>query len=496
MVTDVRRCRAATVGFGGLVPKPRDVAPTSGAFVLAGDTTVHIDGDADARDAVRLLQETVHAVAGIRLPVTPRRPGRTCFAFVTAGAYEDLGEEGYELRISPSEVTVVAGRHDAFIWAVQTICQLVQLTSACPQHETDEFCMPTGVVRDVPRYEWRGVMLDVARHFFSVADVEAVVDLASAYKLNRVHLHLTDDQGWRLHIRSYPDLTAIGAAAQVGGGPGGYFSQDQYRSICEHAGRRGVTIVPEIDVPGHTNAALASIPALNCDGIAPDLYTGVEVGFSSLCIESHETYRWLDRVIAEVADLTPGPWIHIGADEAHATSWSDHARFVCRAVETVSAHGKVAVGWEEAGWASLPSDVIVQHWNSPLPVIESAKRGARIIMSPASRCYLDLKYDEHSPAGQTWAGYLDTKRAYDWDPGNLIDGVEDAQVVGVEAPIWTEFITDRTQLERMMLPRLPALAEVGWSNQVDREWADFAARIGGHTPLWDDWGLSWTAGQV
>ena len=251
--------------------------------------------------------------------------------------------------------------------------------------------LPALSITNSPRFAWRGAMLDVARHFFSVEDVKRYIDLISHYKINRLHLHLTDDQGWRIEIKSWPKLTEIGAQTQVNGGGGGFYTQEQYKDIVEYARNRYVTIIPEIDTPGHTNAALASYPELNVSEEAPDPYEGTEVGFSSLSINMEATYKFLDDVIRELAAITPGPYIHIGGDEAKSTPEEDYKLFIKRFQEIVYSHNKIPIGWAEIGETELDSRTIAQHWFGA--AYQGAKeQGCKIILSPANKTYLDIKY--------------------------------------------------------------------------------------------------------
>jgi hexosaminidase len=324
-------------------------------------------------------------------------------------------------------------------------------------------------------------MLDVARHFFSVPDVERFVDLMAYYKLNRLHLHLTDDQGWRIAIKSRPRLASHGGSTAVGGGAGGYYSQRDYSALVAYAASRYVTVVPEIDLPGHANAALASYPELTCDGEAPPLYTGIEVGFSSLCIGKQTTYSFVRDVIGELARLTPGPYIHVGGDEAAATKPADYAAFVRRLQEIVAAHGKQMVGWEEIAQADPAPPVIVQHWQGDA-VERAVQRGAKVVMSPATRAYMDMKYDSATRLGLDWAGYTSVQQAYSWDPSTEVAGVSEADVVGVEAPLWSETLGTMADVEFMAFPRLLGYAEIGWSPAGGRSWGEYRKRLASHGP--------------
>jgi hexosaminidase len=301
-----------------------------------------------------------------------------------------------------------------------------------------------------PRFEWRGAMLDVARHFFSVEDVQQFIDAIERLRLNRLHLHLTDDQGWRLEIGSRPKLT--------GGGP--FYTQQDYRRLVAYGAERGVVLVPEIDVPGHVNAALVAYPELAPRGYDPQPYTGTDVGFSTLDVENEETYRFLDDVIGEVAALTPGPYVHIGGDESDATPHDGYVAFVERALAVVRAHGKQPVGWEEVAQVDLPPGTIVQHWKDPGLAREAVRKGAKVVMSPATRAYLDMKYDATTRLGTTWAGYVSVDDAASWDPATLVDGVGEEDVLGVEGCLWTETIETYADIEEMAFPRLDALAKI------------------------------------
>ncbi len=325
-------------------------------------------------------------------------------------------------------------------------------------------------------------MLDVARHFFGVGEVKRLVDLMALYKLNRLHLHLTDDQGWRIAIRSWPRLTSHGSLTEVGGGPGGRFTQREYASIVAYARARFVEIVPEIDMPGHVNAALSSYASLNCNGVAPDPYSGIEVGFSSLCIRKELTYEFVDDVVRELAALTPGPYVHIGGDEANATDPDDYRTFVGRVQAIVRSHGKRMIGWEEIAKAKLRKTSIAQHWHDPALARRAVEQGAKLIMSPATKAYLDMKYTSASPLGTTWAGTTTVRDAYAWDPAAQVPGVDDRSILGVEAPVWTETPATRAELDYLVFPRLLGHAEIGWSPAAGRTWRRYKWRLATHGP--------------
>jgi hexosaminidase len=384
----------------------------------------------------------------------------------------NFGDEGYELSISSDGVVLRAAQPAGLFYASQT---LIQLLSTLP---AEDLKLPTLSITDAPRFTWRGAMLDVARHFFSVEDVKRYIDLLSHYKMNRLHLHLTDDQGWRIEVKAWPKLTEIGARTQVNGGGGGFYTQEQYKEIVDYAKSRFVMIVPEIDTPGHTNAALASYPELNSTEEAPAPYEGTEVGFSSLSINMEITYRFLDDVVRELAALTPGPYIHIGGDEAHSTPKEDYTKFIERFQQIIYSHGKIPVGWAEIGEVSLNPQTIAQHWQGA--AYQGAKsQGCKVILSPGNKTYLDMKYDESTPIGLNWAGYISVKDAYDWEPGTYMDELAESDILGLEAPLWTETVLTMKDIEFMAFPRLPGLAELAWSPKP-QGWEEYKVRLARH----------------
>jgi hexosaminidase len=367
-------------------------------------------------------------------------------------------------------------------------------------------------ITDAPRYGWRGAMLDVARHFFPPSDVKRYIDLMALHKLNRLHLHLSDDQGWRIEVEGWPDLTRVGGRTEVGGGPGGSYTLDEYADLVRYAEARFVTIVPEIDMPGHIHAALASYPELNCDGEPRELYTGTEVGFSALCLEKEVTWQFLEDVIREVAGLHPGPWFHVGGDEVPTLPEEDYADFMRRVSGLVQANGKTMVAWDEVA-ANLPGPgTVVQLWR-PAPwhdpgappadtararaaaeqrreILDAQARGARFIVSPASRFYLDMKASPDQVLGLRWAGVPDLRATYDWDPDTHMADLEPDGILGVEAPLWTETAGTMEDLEYLAFPRLAAVAEFGWSSRDRRDWRQFRIRLGAQSARWTALGIN------
>jgi hexosaminidase len=469
--------------FPPLIPKPLAVAPERGAFELSPSARIVVLDDADEASGVaRLLAASLRPATGYALPVSrsPRSVPDGSVVLALAPGDRSLGDEGYRLRVGADRVTVAARRPAGLFYGTQTLRQLFPPAIESGTPVPGPWRAVRCTIHDRPRFAWRGFMLDVARHFFGLGEVERLIDELAALKLNRLHLHLTDDQGWRIAVRAWPNLTRIGARSAVDAGPGGHYTQGDYARIVRYARRRFVDVVPEIDMPGHVNAALASYGRLACDGVAPAPYTGIEVGFSSLCIRREVTYAFVDDVVREVAALTPGPYLHVGGDESLSTDADDYRYFVERVQRIVRARGKRMVGWEETARAALRRTSVAQHWHDAALARRAVAQGTKLILSPASRAYLDMKYARGSALGLTWAGTTSVRAAYDWDPATLLDGVGERDVLGVEAALWSETIDARAGIDHLAFPRLLGLAEIAWSPAAGRSWREYRGRLGVH----------------
>ena len=478
-----------------LIPAPAEMTVGRGGFEIGGETQIVVaPGDRQARRVADVLAALVGTTVDSTPQVTTARPLGDAVRFVTDSTRDDLGAEGYQLSVTRSGVVLTAAAPAGLFYGVQTLRQLlpprVEYTATLPRSLT----IPAVEITDRPRYPWRGMMLDVARHFFEVDDVERVIDLMALYKLNRLHLHLSDDQGWRIEIPGYPDLTRVGGRTEVGGGPGGFYTTADYDRIVAYAAERFVTIVPEIDLPGHTNAALASVPELNCDGVARPPYTGTRVGFSSVCVDREETYAFVDEVVRQLAAQSPGDVIHLGGDEVKELSAAEYARFVRRAQAIVERHGKRFMGWDEVAGVDLAPGAVIQVWRpqargTARSVARAVAGGAQVVLSPADRIYIDMKYDESTILGLTWAGTNGVRDAYDWEPADLVDGVPESAVLGVEAPLWSETIGTISDIEFLAFPRLAGVAEIGWSPR-GRSWREYRRRLAQHGPRWEALGVT------
>lgn len=485
-----------------IIPKPVSVTASAKSFELTDATGIYISGDSPEMKFVgEYLSSRLSPSTGFPLAVSSSEgePAKGNIYLVAGEKDEELGDEGYEIEITPELLKVKANKPAGVFYAIQTIRQLLPAKVELPSKQEGPWEISTGTIRDYPTYPFRGSMLDVARHFFSVEDVKRYIDLMTVYKMNVLHLSLSNDQGWRIEIKSWPKLATYGGSTEVGGGKGGYYTQEQYKDIVKYAQDRFVVIVPEIDMPGHTNAALAAYPELNCNGKTPTLYTGIEVGFSSLCTTSEITYKFIDDVIREMSALTPGPYLHIGGDESHATKREHYIPFVARVRDIVKNHGKQVIGWEETAQINMnekrpeepvkdlqskasAAEAIAQFWSNSSHALEAVSNGSKLVMSPAKKMYLDMQYDSTTKLGLHWAAYIEVDSSYIWNPTTYVKGIKRENILGIEAPLWTETITNMDEIEYMAFPRIVGLAEIGWSPEEGRGWDEYKVRLANHGP--------------
>ncbi|MGK5681206.1 beta-N-acetylhexosaminidase [Actinoplanes sp. URMC 104] len=459
--------------LGDVIPLPASVRPDASAdFRIPADVTV---GAAPAAAAIAdELAGLLRRATGF--PVPRAGEGGSVRLLLDDEADGGKSPESYRLDIAADGVTLRAPTAQGLFAGVQTVRQLLPVEAAA------EVVLPGGRIEDEPRFPYRGTMLDLARHFYGPADVRSFIDTIAQFKINHLHLHLTDDQGWRLEIEGWPRLTEVsgGAGTGIDGAGPGFLTAREYTDLVAYAESRFITIVPEIDMPGHVNAAQLAYPELTCDGVPVQQRTDPEVGYSSLCAGKEETYAFVEDVIRVVAALTPGPYLHIGGDEALNTTAEDYRTFLTRVLPLAGKYGKRAIGWHEMAAVDLPPTAIPQYWRiEPADdgVARAAAAGHQVIMSPADRSYLDMKYDDTSPLGLDWAGVVGVERSYDWDPADRLPGVGEESLLGVEAPLWSETLRSLADVEFMAFPRLLAIAEIGWTPRAGRDWQSFRRRL-------------------
>jgi hexosaminidase len=388
--------------------------------------------------------------------------------------------------------------------------------------------IPCAQIEDQPRFKWRGLLLDVARHFFTKNEVKQLLDVLAMQKINTLHMHLTDDQGWRVEIKKYPRLTEIGAWRKDAGfgldpkastayGPdgryGGYYTQDDIREIVAYARARHITVVPEIEMPGHSSAALSAFPELSCNGgpYTPNAQGGVFAGV--YCAGKDETFDFLQNVLAEVHQLFPCAYIHIGGDEVPKDNWkkcprcqarikqeglkSEHelqSYFIRRIEKFINAQGRTLIGWSEIREGGLAQNAVVMDWIGG--AVEAASAGHDVIMSPTGYCYLDYyQSTNHATEPKAIGGYLPLSKVYSFEPlPAKLDPQYQSHILGAQGNLWTEYVPNFKHAQYMVFPRLCALAEVTWSPQSSRKWEDFLRRLPTQYQRFDQLGVNYRKG--
>lgn len=487
-----------------LMPKPLKVTPTHSAFALDQFTAIYTPAEATGfKEVAHYLAEKLKEKIALDIPVNTAGNNaieRVIYINQTDGL-QDKAPEAYQLYINQDSIILNAHTSEGAFRGIQTLRQLVPNTSNDTLAPQKIWPVPTGMITDNPNFAYRGTMLDVARHFFSVEDVKRYMDLLAYYKINVLHLHLTDDQGWRIEIKSWPKLTEVGGSTEVGGEAGGFYTQEEYKDLVHYAAERYITIIPEVDMPGHTNAASVSYPFLNGNGKTPKLYEGTQVGFSTFDTRKDTVYAFIDDVVREIAALTPGPYFHMGGDESHVTKKNDYIHFVDKVEKIVQKHGKRMIGWDEVATANVDSTSIIQWWASEENAKKALEKGMKVIISPAKKAYLDMQYDTLSKHGLHWAAYIPVDTAYVWNPETYGD-IPRENILGVEAPLWSETISNIDELEYLAFPRVIGYAELSWSTPENRDWESYRKRLAAQAPFLDrmnvkyypspliDWGKS------
>jgi len=506
----------ASDSIPAIVPRPAHFTMRPGAFTLRAGTVIVTDRA--LRKVGELLGDYLFPATGLRLAVATAAPaGTPVISIRLDSSLARLGDEGYRLDVSRSRVAIRAYRTAGAFYGIETLRQLLP-TAIFRQAEMAgvAWSIPGIAIEDLPRFAWRGVHVDVARHFMPKEFVKKLIDLAALHKLNRFHWHLTDDQGWRLEIKQYPRLTQVGAwrPQTIIGRPdrdstrwrfdgqphGGFYTQDDVREIVAYARARFVTIVPEIEMPGHSQAAIAAYPELGNRGDTLPVWMGWGVD-ENILNPGDATVRFYQNVLTEVMALFPGRWIHIGGDEAPKTQWKAsplaQARirelglkdedelqswFTHRMDEFLTAHGRTLVGWDEILQGGLAPNAVVMSWRGVDGGIAAAQAGHDVVMAPGSHTYFD-HYQSADTVAEPLAigGYLPLDTVYAFEPvPPALTASEARHVLGAQGQLWTEYVPDAKRAEYMVFPRVCALAEVLWTPPQERDYGDFAKRLVTH----------------
>ncbi len=484
-----------------VIPQPVKISVEKGTFPLKPSTPVVLGFDDEKMDcAIDFLNNVVEPMTGSKLKVTGNKPRKGA---INIQQDTSLGEEAYRLEVSRKGIDITASSSHGVFYAFQTLRQLfpVELLKSGNAESVE---VPAVSIEDEPTLPYRGVLFDVCRHFFTVDQVKEVIDIAAMHKMNRLHWHLTDDQGWRIEIKKYPKLTEIGSvredsqkvgspsyAREMEGKPYGpyFYTQDEIRDIVKYAADRFVTVVPEIEMPGHAVAALTAYPELGCTGEQYRVRTIWGISKEVACPGKESTFRFWEDVLAEVIDLFPSEYIHIGGDECPRVAWEKcpacqarikaeglqnedelQSYFNHRIEKFLHEHGRRMIGWDEILKGGVSPTATIMSWRGSKGGIAAAKAGNTVIMTPNTHCYLDYRqgrdveqeppFGDYNPKHRI---YLPLDKVYELDPYDQLTPDERKYVIGVQGNLWTEHVATPEVAEYMLLPRIVAIAEVGWN---------------------------------
>lgn len=486
-----------------VIPKPQIIIKQQGTFSINPQTIIVFDGkQKDLLPMANILSD-ISGEGSEALKIGKlKKQNKNVIILTLDKSLDKLGDEGYALNVHPETIKISAYNPKGIFYGIQTLKQLAA---------TEKNTIPAYKIEDSPRFGWRGFMLDCSRHFWTIAELETVIDQLARLKMNRLHLHLTDDQGWRLEIKKYPKLTTVGT--HYNDFPelsGNFYTQDQMRALIKYAADRNIMIVPEIDLPGHSRSVLAAYPELSCRGGEFEVYPMEQPSGTvkrwyevMLCAGNPKTYQFTEDVIAEVAALFPSPYIHLGGDEVGKDIWKECAHcqakiqeeglkdeeelqdhFTRFASKAIAKHNKRMIGWDEINDRGVASsnDVVMVWRDSGVPQAQKAlKAGLNVIMCPQHGCYFDWGYSGNS-----------TKKVYNWNPIPPDVSRQEAQLVkGAQACLWTERVSTPATIEERIFPRIMALAEVVWLNPESHNWDDFLTRLQNQYPIMDKMGINY-----
>ena len=485
-----------------IIPKPQQVEPDSGYFLITTKTKIGVEDQSQLAIAA-LFSNSFSEFSGFAPDVNIEDAS----AQIQLHHSSEIPVEGYRLIISPENLEITANDGSGFFYGFQTLMQLLPPDFVSGQSKArKQWALPAVTIKDAPAFGWRGYMLDVSRHFFNKDQVKVLIDQIAALKMNRLHLHLTDDQGWRLEIKNYPKLTEVGAwrvdytnydesISDWWGRPtqqpgqeatyGGYYTQEDMKEIISYAKERFIEVVPEIDMPGHAQAVIAAYPEIGCVNAAPYVATGGVYRNNTFNPGKEETFKFVEVMLNEVMDLFPYEYIHIGGDECNKEQWKSdpHAQkrmqnenlknedelqsyFIKRVEEMVNRNGKKIIGWDEILEGGLAPNATVMSWRGEKGGIAAAQAGHDVIMTPSEYCYLDLKQGPDDLEPNLGYSHMFLKNAYEYQLVPESFSQEQANhVLGTQANLWTESITDWGKLTYMTYPRLYAVAENGWTKE-------------------------------
>lgn len=488
-----------------IIPIPNDFNLQKGVFLFNDKVALHSDNELNS--VATIFNEYIKEKLGYEL-ITDNISDKNSISFIHDKTIES--EEGYELVVDTSKITIKAKTAKGAFYGFQTLRQFFPPTIENKTFPTKEIQLQNAIAKDSPRFVYRGMHLDVSRHFYSVDFIKKYIDLLSQLKMNTFHWHLTDDQGWRIEIKQYPELQKVAAFRDEtlighyndtphqfdGKKYGGFYTQEEVKDIVKYASERFVTVIPEIEMPGHSQAAISAYPSLGCTGENIKVATKWGV-FEDIYCPKEETFTFLENVLDEVMPLFPGKYIHIGGDEAPKTRWKacEHCQelikkedlkdehglqsyFIARMEKYINSKGKQIIGWDEILEGGLAPNATVMSWRGMNGAIEAAKSGHNVIMTPTSHAYFDYYQSDGEGEPLAIGGFLPLEKVYSFNPIPKELTEEEAKyVLGAQGNIWTEYIPNAEKVEYMMFPRIIAMAEVNWSNPYRRDYQDFTYRL-------------------
>lgn len=500
-----------------VIPLPNELTLGEGNFVLKSSTKIVTTFEVDAMEnAIACWSDVMSDVFNQSVAIeTSAQPQKGQINIIKD---DSLEPEAYRLTVNESDIQIAASSASGVFYAFQTLRQM--LPTAAFTEQAGRVEIPQCEINDKPHFAYRGFMFDMGRHIFTVDEVKDMIDICAMHKINKFHWHLTEDQGWRIEIKKYPKLTEIGSIrkssptgrnkGQDGKPYGGFFTQEQVKDVVKYAQERFITVIPEIEIPGHSVAALASYPELGCTGEQYEVATWWGVDPRVICPGKEQAFVFWEDVLLEVMELFPSEYIHIGGDECPKTFWKKcpacQARmrkeglkseeelqaYVTKRVEKfLNEHGRKIIGWDEILQGGVTQSATVMAWRGPQYGIEAAKLGNHVIMSPKTSCYLDY-YQSRDKDNEPLAigGYLPLEQSYALDPYDQLNPEEQKFVLGVQGNLWTEYIKDYDYAQYMALPRLSAIAEVGWSYK-NKNYESFLERLPHLSDLFDFYGYNY-----
>jgi hexosaminidase len=509
-----------------IIPEPVHVQASNGTFTVNRETIILTEDDQeDITNIARQLKQVLDSGIGSNIEINTKPVDQPAGNLISLTLDENGKEfdstEGYELTVTEEKVSVRAASASGLFYGMQTLLQLLPPQiyqrdyTLVPQNT--EWTIPAVEIRDYPRFEYRGMHLDVGRHFFPVEFIKKYIDLMAMHKMNHFNWHLTEDQGWRIEIQQYPRLTEVGGwrdstlvghyGSDIYDGKeyGGYYTQDEVREIVEYARQRHITVVPEIEMPGHASAALAAYPEFGCKQ-NKDYQVKTTWGiFEDIYCPSEQTFIFLENILVEILELFPGEYIHIGGDEAPKKPWEEselaqqvieregladeeelQSYFITRIEEFLNANGRQIIGWDEILEGGLAPNATVMSWRGMEGGIEAAKQQHNVIMTPTSHAYLDYYQADAETEPLAIGGFTPLKEVYNFEPVPEELTVEESQyILGAQGNVWTEYMHTGDKVEYMAYPRASAIAEVTWSPKTKRNWTDFWRRIQTHFDRFD-----------